>query len=152
MNDLEVRITIAENNGYFWFRFLDSLGVPFYMLCEPNDWVRRQGGVRLQRPEINPTDKWQSWSGIPDYLNDLNAMHKVIIGITDPNMQKIFVQECYFVQSDRITFKLDVFPAGEEGIYCLMSLPAQSLAEAYVRALARCEGLDIAEFLAGKLT
>jgi hypothetical protein len=143
MNDLKVRITIAENNGYFWFRFLDSLGVPFYMLCEPNDWVRRQGGVRLQRPTIDPTDKWQSWSGIPDYLNDLNAMHKVIIGITDPNMQKIFVQECY---------KLDDFPAGEEGIYCLMSLPAQSLAEAYVRAVAKCEELSIAEFLAGKLT
>jgi hypothetical protein len=84
------RIAIAETCGYEWWVFRDARTEPFYqIIISSQNWMERQGGKRCQRPSGK-----LDLSGLPDYLNDLNAMHEAE-GVLDSDAGR-FNQWCKY--------------------------------------------------------
>lgn len=96
MTDEQMRIAIAEACDLFKFkplRYATRKG----RLLEPGE-----KGVRLMYCS-GGTNGWEDWEDIPDYLNDLNAMHEaekvLIMDFNKPDQWEKYMDElnrlCY---------------------------------------------------------
>jgi hypothetical protein len=112
-------VAIAESMGYVWMEFTREDKTTFiYFLLTKNlsDFGERFNGKIIQRP----IDYGDEWKNAPDYLNDLNEMHKV-----EQTMQH------YGFYFDKLADVMKV----NRGSLCLIFATAAQRAEAYLKTL-----------------
>lgn len=77
MSPEKQRIAIAEACGMTWCR-IGTDEQPYRMLCW---WNPAYAQADLSEPICNPEYMWEH-GGVPDYLNDLDAMHEAEKALT----------------------------------------------------------------------
>ena len=131
MSPEEQRIAIAEACGWTMPKYSKSFG-------DPDDYVAR----------IEPDGSWIECP-LPDYLNDLNAMHEAINAtfIGDPRNDinvrdrwQVFIWELLRIVSPRSRPNWsDCYTYDRQWVIAILQATAAQLAEAFLRTLGKWE-------------
>ena len=122
------RIAIAEAHGMIWCRIGEE-DKPYRMLCW---WNPAYDRATMAEPICNPAYMWEH-GRVPDYFNDLNAMHEA---------EKILALQ---QQSDYHCHILALMPESwhdctESRLWNYVHATAAQRAEAFLRTLGKWEG------------
>ena len=88
--------------------------------------AKHEGAIQYGRKPLSCSDSWE----VPDYLNDLNAMHEAVRKLTDSQRTE-FRQNLTKVWTARYNATRGLFPNHDDSV----NAPAKQRAEAFLRAL-----------------
>ena len=121
MKDHEINQAIAESVGWKWFDHPDTL-------------AKTKGWTLPNSVATNPDGELVSPNSVPDYCNDLNAMHEAEkTFFRSSNAWEYFTINLICVLKASSMVELDV-------MVCLLQATARQRGEAYLRTIGKWRG------------